>query len=104
MKKILISDKFDAEGVSRLKSHGGFEVIYKGGHNREELLAQIAEADGLIIRSATKVNKEVIEAAKNLKLVIRAGVGVDNIDIPEASRRGIIVMNAPGGNHAGSAP
>ncbi|MCS7204978.1 MAG: phosphoglycerate dehydrogenase [Leptospiraceae bacterium] len=96
--KVLISDKFDAEGVSRLKNTPNFEVIYKGGHSKEELLKDIEDVDCLIVRSATKVKGEVFEHAKKLKLIVRAGVGVDNIDISEASRRGIIVMNAPGGS------
>ncbi|MBU44321.1 MAG: phosphoglycerate dehydrogenase [Spirochaetaceae bacterium] len=100
---VLISDKFDKEGVERLKSSGKFEVIYKEGHSREEMLSVIGQAEALIIRSATKADKEVIEKASKLKLIIRAGVGVDNIDIPEASRRGIIVMNAPGGNSVSTA-
>ena len=101
--KILISDKFDEEGVKRLKSASDFEVIYDKGYKRDEFLKLLPEANGLIIRSATKVDKEAIAAAKNLKLIIRAGVGVDNIDIPEASRRGIIVMNSPGGNSVSTA-
>ena len=100
---ILISDKFDAKGVSRLEEQANFEVVYKGGHSREEMLAAVSQANGLIIRSATKVDAEVFAAAPNLKLIVRAGVGVDNIDIPEASRRGVIVMNAPGGNSVSTA-
>lgn len=96
--KILISDKFDAEGVSRLKNISNFDVIYKGGHSKEELLKDLPEADCLIVRSATKVKGDVFNYANKLKLIVRAGVGVDNIDINEASRRGIIVMNAPGGS------
>lgn len=96
--KILISDKFDAEGVSKLKNTELFEVIYKGGHTKEELIKDLPEADCLIIRSATKVKGDIFNFTKNLKLIVRAGVGVDNIDILEASRRGIIVMNAPGGS------
>ncbi len=96
--KVLISDKFDAEGVSRLQNTPNFEVIYKGGHNKEELIRDLPEVDCLIVRSATKVKGDVFNYAKNLKLIVRAGVGVDNIDINEASRRGIIVMNAPGGS------
>lgn len=95
---ILISDKFDSDGVQKLRSQSNFEVIYKTGHKREELLEDIGQAHGLIIRSATKVDDEVLNKASNLKLIVRAGVGVDNINIPEASKRGIIVMNAPGGN------
>jgi len=96
--KVLISDKFDAEGVSRLKNTPGFEVIYKGGHSKEELLKDLPNADCLIVRSATKVKGDIFNYANKLKLIVRAGVGVDNIDIIEASRRGIIVMNAPGGS------
>ncbi len=96
--KILISDKFDPEGVSQLKNTPNFEVIYKGGHSKEELIQDLPETDCLIIRSATKVKGDIFNYAKKLKLIVRAGVGVDNIDITEASKRGIIVMNAPGGS------
>lgn len=100
---ILIADKFDAEGVSKLKAHADLEVIYSGGTKRDELLKIIGNVHGLIIRSATTVDAEVLAAAKNLKLVVRAGVGVDNIDIPEASRHGVVVMNSPGGNSVSTA-
>ena len=100
---ILISDKFDAKGVEKLQQHGDFTVDYDGGYDRAVMLEKITSAHGLIIRSATKVDKEVLEKATNLKVIIRAGVGVDNIDIPEASRRGVIVMNAPGGNSVSTA-
>ncbi len=100
---ILIADKFDAEGVSKLKAHPDLNVVYSGGTKRDELLKIVGEAHGLIIRSATTVDAEVLAAAKNLKLVVRAGVGVDNIDIPEASRHGVIVMNSPGGNSVSTA-
>ena len=100
---ILISDKFDAEGVKKLQEQKDFEVIYDKGYKREEFLKLLPKANGLIIRSATKVDKEAIACAENLKLIIRAGVGVDNIDIPEASRKGIIVMNSPGGNSISTA-
>jgi len=102
-RKIFVSDKFDPEGIQKLKESPIFDVIYENGCDRARLLELIGEADGLIIRSATKVDQEVIEKARNLKVVIRAGVGVDNIDIPEASRRGIIVMNSPGGNSVSTA-
>ncbi len=102
---IVVSDKFDAEGIKRLEGEDNLEVIYKGGHSREELLSDdvIGRAAGLIVRSATTVDAEVMDKAPNLKIVIRAGVGVDNINIFEASRRGIIVMNAPGGNTVSTA-
>ncbi|MCB1172669.1 MAG: phosphoglycerate dehydrogenase [Leptospiraceae bacterium] len=101
--KIIICDKFDAEGVKRIQEHPDLECVYNGGYKREELLPLLADVDGLIIRSATTVDKEILEQSPNLKLVVRAGVGVDNIDIPEASRRGVIVMNAPGGNSVSTA-
>ncbi len=100
---ILISDKFDAKGVERLKANSSFSIDYANGYNREQLLQKIGGAHGLIIRSTTKVDAEALAKATNLKVVIRAGVGVDNIDIPEASRRGVIVMNAPGGNSVSTA-
>ncbi|MCB1316346.1 MAG: phosphoglycerate dehydrogenase, partial [Leptospiraceae bacterium] len=102
-KTIIVSDKFDVEGVARLKAQENLEVLYDGGYKREDLIPLLANAHGLIIRSATKVDAELLSHAKQLQLVIRAGVGVDNIDILEASRRGIIVMNAPGGNTVSTA-
>jgi D-3-phosphoglycerate dehydrogenase len=65
--KVLISDKFDAEGVSRLKNTSGFEVIYKGGHSKEDLIQDLPEADCLIVRSATKVKGDVFNYAKKIK-------------------------------------
>ena len=100
---IVVSDKFDAEGIARLRAESNLEVVYEGGHSREQLLNIISSAHGLIIRSATTVDEEVLAKAQNLKIIIRAGVGVDNINILEASRRGIIVMNAPGGNTVSTA-
>lgn len=100
---VLISDRFDPEGVSRLQQADRFEVIYKGGHSADETKVDIARASALIIRSATRVTTELLDAAPALRLIVRAGVGVDNINIPAASRRGIIVMNAPGGSSATTA-
>ena len=100
---VIVCDKFDAEGVARLKAQPGLNVLYEGGYKRDALLALLPQAHGLIIRSATTVDKEILEKAPQLELVIRAGVGVDNIDIQEASRRGVIVMNAPGGNSVSTA-
>lgn len=101
--KIIVCDKFDAKGVERIEQHPNLECVYAGGFSRADLLPLLGEAEGLIIRSATTVDKEMLEKAPSLKIVIRAGVGVDNIDIPEASRRGVIVMNAPGGNSVSTA-
>ncbi len=101
---ILISDKFDAHGIERLKKEVKlFEIIYENGHNREQFLQHLPKAHGLIVRSATKVDTLALEVAKNLKIIIRAGVGVDNIDVVAASQKGIIVENAPGGNSISTA-
>lgn len=73
-------------------------TIQAGNMKREETLAAIAEADALILRSATQVDVEMLNAAKKLKVIARAGVGVDNVDLDEATKRGIVVMNTPDGN------
>lgn len=95
--KVLISDNLAPVGEQILKE-AGFEVDVNTGLPPEELKKIIPAYDGLVIRSATKVTEEIIEAAANLKVVGRAGIGLDNVDIPAASQRGIVVMNAPDGN------
>jgi len=92
--KILISDPMAPEGVKILKD-AGFDVVEKTGLSPEELAKVIPEFDGIIVRSATKVTKEVIEAAKNLKVIGRAGIGLDNIDQDAAKSKGIKVLNTP---------
>ena len=94
--RILVSDDVSEKGVALLREH--FDVDVKTNMPTEELLACIGEYDGLVTRSQTQVTKQVIDAAKNLKVIGRAGVGVDNIDIPAATARGIVVLNAPEGN------
>ncbi|MCB1146308.1 MAG: phosphoglycerate dehydrogenase [Leptospiraceae bacterium] len=101
--KVLIADNLDAEGVEILENSGIIEVDYRKKTDREELLKIIGNYHGLIVRSATKVNKEVLDKCENLKVVIRAGVGVDNIDIPACSQKGVVVMNAPAGNSVSTA-
>ena len=96
--KILVSDNLSKLGVEILQKESGIEVDVKTGLPKEELIKIIPEYEGLIVRSATKVTADVIAAAKNLKVVGRAGVGVDNIDLEAAGKQGIIVMNAPDGN------
>lgn len=96
MPKVLVSDKLAKEGIDILKQVA--EVDVKTGLSEDELCEIIGEYDGLAIRSATKVTAKVIEAAKKLKIIGRAGVGVDNVDVPVATERGIIVVNSPGGN------
>lgn len=96
--KIIISDDLPVSAVSLLQQVDGFEVDARPGRPKADLLADIADADALIVRSATKVTKEVIDAAPTLKIIARAGSGVDNVDLEAASARGIVVINAPGGN------
>ncbi|MGP2494081.1 phosphoglycerate dehydrogenase [Mesorhizobium sp. PUT5] len=99
MPRVLVSDKLSPTAVQIFKDRG-VEVDYLPdlGKDKEKLLEVIGRYDGLAIRSATKVTEKLIAAATNLKVVGRAGIGVDNVDIPAASRRGIIVMNTPFGN------
>ena len=96
--KILISDSLAEDGINILKSEKNFKVDVKTKLPPEELKKIIPDYDVLIVRSQTKVTKDVISCAKNLKFIGRAGVGLDNIDINEASKKGIVVMNAPEGN------
>jgi len=96
--KVLVSDKLAQEGLDILKKEKAIEVDVKTGLSPEELKKVIRDYDGLIVRSGTKVSKEIITAGKKLKVIGRAGVGLDNVDVEAASRSGIVVMNAPGGN------
>ncbi|MER8572320.1 NAD(P)-dependent oxidoreductase, partial [Mesorhizobium sp. M1374] len=97
--RVLVSDKLSPTAVQIFKDRG-VEVDYLPdlGKDKEKLLEVIGQYDGLAIRSATKVTEKLINAATKLKVVGRAGIGVDNVDIPAASRKGIIVMNTPFGN------
>jgi D-3-phosphoglycerate dehydrogenase / 2-oxoglutarate reductase len=95
--KVLISDNLAPVGAQILED-AGLEVNIRTGLAPEELVRIIPEYDGLVIRSATRVTAEIIEAAARLKVVGRAGIGLDNVDVAAASKRGIIVMNAPDGN------
>lgn len=97
MPKVLISDKMDPKAAQIFRERG-VEVDEITGKTPEELKAIIGQYDGLAIRSSTKVTKEILDAATNLKVVGRAGIGVDNVDIPAASARGVVVMNTPFGN------
>jgi D-3-phosphoglycerate dehydrogenase len=96
---VLISDHLSPAAVAIFEERG-VDVDYQPelGKDRDALLARIADVDGLAIRSATKVTEKVLAAAKHLKVIGRAGIGVDNVDIPAASRAGVIVMNTPFGN------
>jgi D-3-phosphoglycerate dehydrogenase len=97
MPKVLIADKLSSAALQIFKERG-VEADVKTGLAKEELLKIVADYDGIAIRSATKITADVIKAAKNLKVVARAGIGVDNVDIPAATAAGVIVMNTPFGN------
>lgn len=97
MPKVLISDKMSPLAEQTFKDRG-IEVDFKPGLTKEELAAIIGDYDGLAIRSSTKVTPTILKAAKNLKVVGRAGIGVDNIDVAEATNSGVVVMNTPFGN------
>ncbi len=96
--KVLISDNLSESGVKIFQETPGIEVHVNTGLTPEELKGVIGQYHGLVIRSATKVTADIIEAAHNLKVIGRAGIGLDNVDIPAASKRGIVVMNTPEGN------
>jgi D-3-phosphoglycerate dehydrogenase len=95
---VFIADRLPAEAVALLEAEGGLTVVDRPGLAGAELLQAVAEADGLIVRSGVQVTAAVIAAAPRLKAVVRAGAGVDNIDVRAATKRGIVVMNTPGGN------
>ncbi len=96
--KILISDSMSAKAVEVLKNTPGLDVDVITGLKPEELKVKIKDYHGLVVRSSTKVTAEILEAAENLKVVGRAGTGVDNVDMPAATKKGVVVMNTPGGN------
>lgn len=98
MYKILVSDPISPEGLKSLTDHKDFEVVTNTELSESELIEKIADFEGLIVRSQTQVTADVIAAAPNLKVIARAGVGVDNIDIDAATKHGVIVINAPDGN------
>jgi D-3-phosphoglycerate dehydrogenase / 2-oxoglutarate reductase len=95
---VLISDNVDKRAVALLESDPNIRVTADGDLSREQTIALLPEADALIIRSATKANAELLGYATQLKVIARAGVGVDNVDLPAATDKGIVVMNTPDGN------
>jgi D-3-phosphoglycerate dehydrogenase len=94
--KVLVSEKLSGAGLERLREH--LDVDVRTGLSPEELVTAIAEYDALVVRSATKVTAEVIERGENLKVVGRAGIGLDNVDVDAATRHGVLVVNAPQSN------
>ena len=95
MTKILVADKMDDEAVDRMKAIPGFEVTVKTGMDESALIETIPGYHAIVIRSATKVTRPVIEAAAALKLVVRAGIGLDNVDRAAAGEKGVEVANTP---------
>jgi D-3-phosphoglycerate dehydrogenase len=93
--KVIVADKISERGVKLLKEQPGWKIVLT---NKDNLVAEIADAQALIVRSATKVTADLLDKAPKLRCVGRAGVGVDNIDLEAATKRGILVMSTPGGN------
>lgn len=96
MPKVLVSDPIATEGIELLQKQ--FDVDVKTGMEKSQLIEMIGDYDALVVRSETKVTADVLAMAQNLKIIGRAGVGVDNIDVPVATQKGIIVVNSPAGN------
>ena len=92
--KIFVADDVNEAGLAPLRE-AGFEVEKRTGLKGDELAEAVASADGLVVRSETKVTSQLLEAAGRLRVIGRAGVGVDNVDVPAATKRGIVVANAP---------
>ena len=95
---IVIADQLPASAVELLRGVPGWTIDARSGRSAEELARDLTQADALVVRSATKVTAAIIAAAPQLKVIARAGTGVDNVDVPAATERGIVVMNAPGAN------
>ena len=103
MQRVLISDKLAPEGVAILRGSDGLEVDHVTGLSPDDLIAKLPPYHGLVVRSDTKVTAAVIAAATNLRVIGRAGIGVDNVDVEAATKKGIVVMNTPGGNNVTTA-
>ena len=102
MPRVFISDEIESGGLQLLKQ-SGLEVDHRPGLKGDALKEAMRQADGMIVRSHTKVTAELLDNPGKLRAVVRAGVGVDNIDIAAATRKGIVVMNTPGGNTVSTA-
>ena len=101
--RVLVTDNLSPRGVDLLRQIPGVEVEVRSKLSPEELKTILKDMDALIVRSATKVTPDVLAAAPRLKVVGRAGVGVDNVDLEAATARGVVVMNTPGGNTVSAA-
>ncbi|MGH9868917.1 MAG: phosphoglycerate dehydrogenase [Candidatus Polarisedimenticolia bacterium] len=103
MKNVLISDEMSPRAVDRFRAEDGVKADYRPGLAEAELLEVVGRYEGLVVRSATKVTANVIEAGARLQVIGRAGTGLDNVDLEAATRRGVVVMNVPGGNTVSAA-
>jgi D-3-phosphoglycerate dehydrogenase len=103
--RVLVTDKLAEEGLARLRGERAIDLVVdtKLAQDPAGLRRALAEADGIVVRSGTQLTAEVLEGQSRLRAIVRAGVGVDNIDVPAATRRGIVVMNTPGGNTVSTA-
>jgi D-3-phosphoglycerate dehydrogenase len=101
--RVLVTDKLAEEGLTLLRAEPGLEVVVSTKLDPAGLKAALAEADGIVIRSGTQLTADVLRDQTRLKVIVRAGVGVDNIDVPSATRQGVVVMNTPGGNTVSTA-
>ncbi len=101
--RVLLADSLGAEGLARLRGQPDLDIDAKPGLSPAELLEIVDQYDALVVRSATKVTAEVIARAARLRVIGRAGIGVDNIDVDAATKRGIVVMNTPGGSNVTTA-
>ena len=96
--KVFVADSIAKEGIAEFGKHPEIELVVKTGLPPEQLASELGASVGLVVRSATQATKEIINAGRSLKVIGRAGAGVDNIDVTAASERGIVVLNTPGGN------
>jgi D-3-phosphoglycerate dehydrogenase len=96
--KVLIADSISQRGIDELAAGAALDVTVRTGLSEGELVQFIPEFSALVVRSQTKVTAPILQAGARLRVVGRAGVGVDNVDVDTATRRGVIVMNTPGGN------
>src|SRR6059036_2175603 len=96
--KVVVADDLPASALDLLRAETGWVVDARSGRTPDALAADLADADALLVRSATKVDARLLDAAPKLRIIARAGTGVDNVDVAAASERGILVVNAPGAN------
>src|SRR5579862_92697 len=96
--KVVVADDLPVSALELLRAENGWQIDAKSGRSPDDLAKDLADADALLVRSATKVTADLLKSAPCLRIIGRAGTGVDNIDVPAASARGILVVNAPGAN------